>query len=1160
MSYPILPSTDNASELVAPLSQQPFVHLRVHSAYSLAQGANKIPDLAKWCQGFKMPACAITDTGNLFGALEFAKTMSDSGVQPIIGAALGVEAEHPEDEPDRLLLLAQDQRGYDNLMDLVSESHLATEAGYEPRLTRESLFGNPLRLTGLIAFSGALDSCTGRLLRNGMTDQAFDHLDRLRGLFEDRLYIELQRHGLEEQKRIEPTLLAFADRLSLPLVGTNAVHFKDPGFYEAHDVLMCIAQGATVATEKRKRVTREHWFKGPTEMAKVFADVPEAYINTSIIAQRCAARPVFRDPILPSYTEDPSLEGAELERQAREGLEERLAKMSNMTDHRANEYRDRLAFELKVINQMGFPGYFLIVADFIKWAKSNGIAVGPGRGSGAASLVAYSLTITDLDPIPFQLLFERFLNPERVSMPDFDIDFCQDRRDEVIEYVQQKYGRDKVAQIITFLKLQARAVLRDVGRVLQMPFGQVDQICKMVPNNPANPVTLKQAIDGEEQLQRQIKEDENVERLVTIGMQLEGLYRNASTHAAGVVIGDRPLTELVPLYQDPRSDMPATQFNMKWVEPAGLVKFDFLGLKTLTVIQEVENLVKDGGEFVDTRAIAFDDKKTFEMLAQANSVGVFQLESSGMRDVVRGLKPDQFEDIIALVSLYRPGPMENIPTYIARKHGKEAVEYLHPKLEPIVAETYGIMIYQEQVMQAAQVIGGYTLGGADLLRRAMGKKNAAEMSKQRATFLDGAAQNGISQKNAIDIFEQMEKFAGYGFNKAHAAAYALVAYQTAYLKAHFPVEFLAGSMTLDLHNTDKLAVFKQDLDRLGIQVLPPDVNQSQAKFSVEVFDDGSKALRYALGAIKNVGAAAMEHLVAERERNGPFQSIQDFVSRLDKEIINKRQLEHLVQAGAFDCLETNRALLLLNVDGMARYATAMAEERASSQVNLFDSVAGAGDAPTLRLFEAEEWPMVDKLNREFQSVGFYLSGHPMEAYGAALQRLKVRDIKQINSGLAKGRIKIAGVIVAKQERRSANGNRFAFVSISDATGLLEFAMFSELLALRREILEIGNSVLLDVEAIVDGDSTRVTAQTCELLDQVLSNQAIGLKIYMRDLDNIDIVRDLIQTEGRGHSPVHLVMELDEDREAELVLNERYKLTPAIRKALKSLSGVVVTDL
>ena len=1160
MSYPILPNADHPSDLVAPLSALPFVHLRTHSAYSLAQGANKVKDMVKWCQGFEMPACAITDTGNLFGALEFAASMSDAGVQPVVGAVLGVEGDTLEDEPDRILLLAQNDAGYDNLMDLVSEAYLKTEAGLEPRVSRESFYGNSARLGGMIAFSGSLDSCTGRLLKNGQTEQAFSHLETLRSLFDDRLYIELQRHGLADQIRIEPTLLAFADRLSLPLVGTNDVHFKDPSVYEAHDVLMCIAQGATVATEDRKRVTREHWFKGPVDMAKVFADVPEAYINTSIIAQRCAVRPIFRDPILPAFTADASMEGAELERQAREGLDQRLLTVAGLTPTVEQEYRDRLEFELSIINQMGFPGYFLIVADFIKWAKNNGIPVGPGRGSGAGSLVAYSLTITDLDPIPFNLLFERFLNPERVSMPDFDIDFCQDRRDEVIAYVQQKYGRDKVAQIITFLKLQARAVLRDVGRVLQMPFGQVDRICKMVPNNPANPVTLKEAIDTEDQLQRQIREDENVERLVNIGMQLEGLYRNASTHAAGVVIGDRPLTQLVPLYQDPRSDMPATQFNMKWVEPAGLVKFDFLGLKTLTVIQEAESLIKEGGAFVDTSTIPFDDKQTFDMLAEANSVGIFQLESTGMREVIRGLKPDQFEDIIALVSLYRPGPMENIPTYVARKHGKEPVEYLHPKLEPIVGETYGIMIYQEQVMQAAQVIAGYSLGGADLLRRAMGKKKVEEMDKQRAIFLEGASNNGISEKNALDIFEQMEKFAGYGFNKSHAAAYALVAYQTAYLKAHFPVEFLAGSMTLDIHNTDKLAIFKQDLDRLEVKVLPPDVNRSRATFRVEVLPDGSKALRYALGAIKNVGGAAMKAMVAEREANGPFASVQDFVNRLDKEVINKRQLEHLVQAGAFDQLEPNRALLLLNVETMARYAHAVAEERASSQVNLFGGTGGQGDAPELRLIPAEEWPLADKLHREFQSIGFYLTGHPMQAYETSLQRLKVRQIKELHDGRAIGRIKIAGVVAAKQERRSANGNRFAFVSVSDASGLIEFAMFSELLNLKREILEVGNSVVLDVDVLVDGDSVKVTAQTCDLLDQVLSNQAIGLKIYMRDLDNIDIVKDLIQTEGRGQSPVHLVMELDEDREAEIVLNDRYKLTPAIRKALKSLSGVVVTDL
>ena len=1142
------------------LAKQPFVHLRVHTAYSLAQGANKVPHIAKWCQGFAMPACAITDTGNLFGALEFAETLGKAGVQPIIGSILGVEADNEDDEPDRLLLLAQDEKGYANLMDLVSEAHLTTTAGLEARVTRASLYGDRQRLEGLIAFSGSLDSCTGRLLRNGREEAALAHLDQLRGLFPERLYVEIQRHGWSDQERIEPTLLAFADRLSLPLVGTNDVHYHNPKVYEAHDVLMCVAQGATVATEERKRVTDQHWFKGPEDMAQVFADLPEAYLNTQVIAQRCAVRPQLRDPILPAFTEDASQEAAELERQAREGLEKRLAVMDELSASQEEAYRERLEFELKTINQMGFPGYFLIVADFIRWAKENDIPVGPGRGSGAGSLVAYSLTITDLDPLPFNLLFERFLNPERVSMPDFDIDFCQDRRDEVIAYVQQKYGRDKVAQIITFLKLQARAVLRDVGRVLQMPFGQVDRICKMVPNNPANPVTLQEAVDSEDQLKRQIKEDETVARLVDIGLKLEGLYRNASTHAAGVVIGDRPLTQLVPLYQDPRSDMPATQFNMKWVEPAGLVKFDFLGLKTLTVIKQAEELVRLGGEHVDTSAIALDDKPTFDMLAEAQSVGIFQLESTGMREVIRGLKPDRFEDIIALVSLYRPGPMDNIPSYVARKHGREEVEYLHPLLEPILAETYGIMIYQEQVMQAAQVIAGYSLGGADLLRRAMGKKIKEAMDEQQVLFTKGAAERQINERTAREIFEQMAKFAGYGFNKSHAAAYALVSYQTAYLKAHFPVEFLAASMTLDMHNTDKLAVFKQELDRMEVPVLPPDVNKSFAKFTVEVLPDGTKALRYALGAVKNVGAAAMAQMVEERELGGPFASVQDFVNRLDKEVINKRQLEHLVCAGAFDTLEPNRAMLLLNVETMARYASAVAEERASNQVNLFGGTGGKGDAPELRMIPTDEWPLADKLQREFGSIGFYLTGHPMEAYASSLERMRVRPVKQVIEGTAVGRVKLAGVVSAKTERRSASGNRFAFVTISDASAAIEFAVFSELLSLKRDILEVGTSIVVDVDAILDGEQVKVTAQSMDLLDQVLSNQAIGLRLFMKSLDSLDAVKQLVNTEGPGRSPVHMVVELDEDREAEIALPERYKLTPAIRKALKSLSGVIVTDM
>ncbi|MBL8672524.1 MAG: DNA polymerase III subunit alpha, partial [Alphaproteobacteria bacterium] len=826
----------------------PFVHLRVHTAYSLAEGAIKVEELVKLCVAQHMPAVAVTDTGNLFGAMEFATAAAKAGVQPIVGCQIAMTREDQQPgarplKPDALVVLAQSAAGYRNLMRLVSRAFLETEPGLDAQLPWSALEG---ATDGLLALTAGPAGIAGRLLVAGQDKAATVAMDRLRRLFPERLYVELARQGVPDQVAIEPGLLDMADRWSLPLVATNEAFFAAEEMYDAHDALLCIAAGSYVSESARPRVSRDHRFKTAAEMTALFADVPEATANTIAIAKRCGFMPVKHKPILPAYgTAATRTEEEELKAQAEEGLEERLRaavlKDDTAPDAReaaAKPYRERLAFELTVIQRMGYGGYFLIVADFIKWAKANGIPVGPGRGSGAGSVVAWALTITDLDPLRFGLLFERFLNPERVSMPDFDVDFCQERRDEVIAYVRDKYGADRVAHIITFGKLQARAVLRDVGRVLQMPFGQVDRICKMVPNNPANPVTLQKAIDDEPRLQQLRDEDESVAHLLKLGLKLEGLYRNASTHAAGVVIGDRPLAELVPLYRDPRAAMPATQFNMKWVEEAGLVKFDFLGLKTLTVLVRTVELLKARGVEIDLSHLPLDDAKSFEMLGRAEVTGVFQMESTGMRDVLRRLRPDRFEDLIAVVALYRPGPMGNIPSYIARKHGKEKPDYIYPGLEAVLAETYGIIIYQEQVMQIAQILAGYSLGKADLLRRAMGKKDKKAMEAEKVPFVAACVEQGVPETRAKEIFDLIEVFAGYGFNKSHAAAYALVAYQTAYLKANYPVEFMAASMTFDVGNTDKLNVFKGECDRLGIPLLPPDVNRSRPDFSVEALSGG----------------------------------------------------------------------------------------------------------------------------------------------------------------------------------------------------------------------------------------------------------------------------------------------------------------------------------
>jgi DNA polymerase-3 subunit alpha len=745
-------------------------------------------------------------------------------------------------------------------------------------------------------------------------------------------------------------------------------------------------------------------------------------------------------------------------------------------------------------------------------------------------------------------------------MPDFDIDFCQERRDEVIRYVQDKYGRDRVAQIITFGKLQARAALRDVGRVLQMPYPQVDRICKLVPNNPANPVTLSQAIAGEPQLQAMRQEDAGVARLMDIALGIEGLYRHASTHAAGVVIGDRPLEQLVPLYRDPRSDMAVTQFSMKFVEQAGLVKFDFLGLKTLTVLTRAVELIRQRGLEVDLDRIPLDDKKTFDMLARAEAVGVFQLESSGMRDVLRRLKADHFEEIIALVALYRPGPMDNIPSFIKRKHGEEAPDYLYPNLEGILTETYGIMIYQEQVMQIAQELAGYSLGEADLLRRAMGKKIRSEMEAQRENFIEGAVARGVPKAKASDIFDQVDKFAGYGFNKSHAAAYALVAYQTAYLKANYPVEFMAASMTFDLGNTDKLNVFRQELQRLGIDLLPPDINRSQPDFAVEPVGEDRYAIRYALAAIKNVGGAAMRALVAEREAQGPFKDLSDFVGRLDSRAVNKRQLENLACAGAFDQLNPNRHQIFASAETLVRLATLAASERESAQENLFGEAAQAAPAD-LNLAPVQDWPAMERLNQEFAAIGFYLSAHPLDSFGQSLEKLGVvsyAELKQAGGGLRK----LAGIVIGKRELNSRKGNRMAFVQLSDTSGVFEVTLFSEVLGQTRDLLESAQPLLLTVSAEVrpDGEEPRLTGQAIEGLDQVAARAASGVRLFLADPAPLESLKALLEREGSGRGRVSLVLDLAVGEEVELELAESYRLSAAVRQAIKAIPGLEMQDL
>ncbi len=1151
-----------------------FIHLRTHSAYSLSAGAIKVKELVALAKKNAMPAVAMTDAGNLFGALEFAIAAADAGVQPIIGCELGMRRTDGENgrlgakigpalPPDHILLLVQSEQGYRNLLKLVSKSFLETPSGEAAQIDLAALEG---RCDGLLVLCGGPAGPVGRLLSEGQKPAAEAMLTRLAALFPGRFYIEVMRHGMPVEDKIETELIDLAYKYALPLVATNDVYFADPSYYEAHDVLLCIAEGTVQSAPQRRRLTPEHYFKPPAAMRTLFADLPEACDNTLAIARRCGYMPEPRQPILPPFlTASGRPEQEELRASALAGLDQRLntqlyrPEMSEAErENAARPYRERLEFELGTIIKMGFAGYFLIVAEFIQWAKSQGIPVGPGRGSGAGSVVAWALTITDLDPLRFGLLFERFLNPERVSMPDFDIDFCQDRRDEVIRHVQEKYGRDRVAQIITFGKLQARAVLRDVGRVLAMPYSQVDRICKLVPNNPAAPVTLPQAIDGEPALQQMRDEDESVARLMAIAMKLEGLYRHASTHAAGVVIGDRSLDELVPLYRDPRSDMPVTQFSMKYVELAGLVKFDFLGLKTLTVLAQARDMLATRGVALDLGALPLDDAPSYALMARGDTAGIFQLEGSGMRDMLKKLAPDRFEDIIAVVALYRPGPMENIPRYIEVKHGREKPDYLHPVLKPILEETHGIIIYQEQVMEIAKVLSGYSLGSADLLRRAMGKKIKAEMDAQRKQFVDGAIARKVDPDLAEHIFDLVAKFAGYGFNKSHAAAYALVAYQTAYLKANYPVEFLAASMSLDIGNTDKLNLFRQECDRLGIKVLPPDINRSAVGFCVEQTSDGA-AIRYALAAVKGVGAAAMHEVIAARKAQGSFKDLFDFAARLDVKSFNRRQFESLVRAGAFDCLNRNRAQSFAAIDLLLRHASAAAEERQSQQENLFGGAAAAGQR--IALPAAPDWPSVERLQQEFAAIGFYLSSHPLDAYGKSLARVGVVRIAELPERLAGGgstRYKLAGIVIGKKERSSAEGRRFAFVQMSDASGVFEITVFSEVLGQCRTLLESGQPLVVSADIRAEQDSLRLTAQKIEPLDKIVAQAAAGMKIVLGDTAALEPFRNLIRSESGGRGRVSVVIPLSA-QEVEIALPGGFKISPRVIASAQALPGVLAVQ-
>ncbi len=1155
-----------------------FIHLRVHTEYSLLEGAVRLKKLPGLCEAMEMPAVAVTDTNNLFSALEFSVSAAGAGIQPIIGCQVDLrfaapkQGERPRD-PAGVVLLAQNEAGYENLMKLNSCLYLRTD-GELPHVTVDELEQHS---AGLICLTGGPEGPVGQLLMQGGRPAAEELMTRFKAIFGDRLYVELQRHpgedGLPEtEKQTERGLIEMAYAMDIPLVATNDVYFPKADMYEAHDALICIAEGTYVdQSEPRRRLTAQHYMKTPQEMATLFADLPEAIENTVEIAKRCAFMAYRRDPILPKFADD---EVEELRRQANEGLQARLAVIPHAVT--PEEYQERLDFELGIIEGMGFPGYFLIVADFIKWGKDHDIPVGPGRGSGAGSLVAYALTITDLDPLRYSLLFERFLNPERVSMPDFDIDFCMDRREEVIRYVQEKYGRDKVGQIITFGALLSKAAVRDIGRVLQMPYGQVDRLSKMIPVEGVKPVSIEKALQDEPRLREEARNEEVVDRLLTYGQQVEGLLRNASTHAAGVVIGDRPLDELVPLYRDPRSDMPATQFNMKWVDQAGLVKFDFLGLKTLTVIQNAVDLILKSGRPLHVAAdgtelyappeggenqinlIPLDDEPTYKLYARAKTVAVFQVESSGMMDALKRMKPTCIEDIVALVALYRPGPMENIPTYCEVKNGLREIESVHPLIDHILEETQGIIVYQEQVMQIAQVMAGYSLGGADLLRRAMGKKIKEAMDAERPKFEKGAGENGVDPKKASEVFDLLEKFANYGFNKSHAAAYAVVSYQTAWLKANHPVEFMAGVMNCDIHLTDKLAIYFEEV-RKGLELpwVPPCVNRSQATFDVV-----NGELVYALGALKNVGSEAMR-MVVDARGDKPFVNLFDLARRVDLKRVGKRPLEMMARAGAFDVLDPNRRRVFESLDALVAYSAAIHEQKASNQVSLFGEAGD--DLPEPRLAPCNDWLPAERLSEEFRAVGFYLSGHPLDDYMAPLKRKGIMTLDEVTKKAEGGPLvaKLAGTVAGRQERKSARGNRFAFCQLSDPTGAYEVTLFSEALEKSREFLETGSKVVVTVEATMESDQLKLLGRSVGPVDAVVADAgSAGLKIFIDNPSAVGNVASVLSqaaanaTRGARGPVKFLLSDAGLPGEVEIDLNEEFPVSPEIKGAIKSLDGIL----
>ena len=1097
------------------MSDCPFIHLRVHSSYSLLQSTILLSDLVQKCVDNKMPAVAVTDFGNMFGALEFSLEASKKGVQPINGTIFRFDPQlENNNHIDEILVLAKDEVGYKNLLQLSSQYYTEySDTGKVITFEQLSRYSQ-----GLILFTSWSRGTVGRLVLENNKEKAKNFLMKLNEVFKNNLYIELVRCGdIEEQEILEDALVEFGLELNIPFVATNDVYFLTEDMHEAHDILMCISEGKYLLDEDRLRVSSANYLKSSQEMIELFSDIPEAVNNTTVIAQRCSVKAEQREVRFPRYEVTKGKDASdELRILSEEGLKRHLEKIPQDSHE---QYWDRLKYELDIIIKMQFPSYLLIVADFINWSKKNNIPVGPGRGSGAGSIVSWCLGITDVDPIEYGLFFERFLNPERVSLPDLDIDFCQDKRDQVINYVREKYGAKKVAHIITFGKLQARAVIRDVGRVLQMPYGKVDAIAKMVPFNAINPVSLSQAIVMEEGLKQAIDNDQEVKKLITISLKLEGLHRHASIHAAGVVIAENDIDETVPLYKDPKSDALVIQYSMKYAELAGLIKFDFLGLKTLTVISNCASLIKKADNNFDLSVVPFDDRITFDLLSKGQSIGVFQFEKSSVRDALSKMKPDSIEDIIALGALNRPGPMDNIPIYIDCKHGVTEPNYVHPKLEDVLKKTFGVVIYQEQVMEVAKRLGGYTLGSADLLRRAMGKKIKAEMDRQRETFIQGALNNGLKKDEAGNIFDLIAKFAGYGFNRAHAVAYGFISYYTAYLKANYPSEFLVSIMNTEIDDTDKLNIFIQEAKELSIEVLPPSINESDSLFIV-VRDGEKMKIRYGLGALKNVSIAAMDKVCDVRKQGGAFLDIKDFMLRIGGGVFNKRQLEYLIKSGALDCLNKNRGQLFASLDTILKLCDI--NDSNKNQMTLFSSKE---DTVQVQLKAVEDWNYTERLHNECSAFGFYLSEHPLDVYKDTFVKMGVYDALSIKSRLASGKfsIKVSGIPVTIRMKSSPKG-RYMLLGLSTATGMIEAMLFDDkLLEKYRDHIYAKVPIILSVDVRKSGDFERIIIQDIQKLEDFLSKNKTTLVLTIDDNSSIGVLNNVIKKCQIDERPLNKVM-------------------------------------